>query len=144
MSRGRPDLRVVVLAAALGCAATSGAETAAVLTGRVEREDGSALREEWVWVVWDKGAPFRFEEGSRRVLNPKARTGSDGGLRIEVPAGFFGPGDALALAWEEQGGGRSHFTALHSADGERLGFELDELGRETDFGRLIAPAPRPD
>ena len=130
---------VAVLSAALAEPAS-----AAIVKAQVERENGRPLRERWVWVVWDTGAPFRFERGKRRVLNPRGQTKRDGTLRVEIPAGFFAPGDELALAWEEKDGGRTHFTALHGPDGKRLRFTLDAVGRERDFGKLIAPAPEPD
>lgn len=136
---------VAALLVAAGSSGVASGETAAVVEARVQTEDGRPLAEAWVWVVWDRGAPVRFEPGRRRVLNPKGWTGSDGRLKIEIPAGFFGPGEPLALAWEQKQEGRSHLTALHRLDdGERLVFRLGEAGPEADFGRLIAPEPRPE
>jgi hypothetical protein len=135
----------LLLVALGGGALAAHAAPGAVVEARVLARDGEPLQDAWVWVVWDRGTPFRFEEGSRRVTNPKGHTGSDGRLRIEIPAGFFDPGDRLALAWEEKQQGRSHFTALHRArDGERLSFRLQDTGPAVDLGRLIAPEPRPD
>jgi hypothetical protein len=141
----RTGARLLALAL-LGASPLAAGETPAlVIEASVRGQDGKPLEDAWVWVVWDRGAPFRFEGDRRRVLNPKGRTGSDGRVRIEVARGFFAPGDPLALAWEEDRGGRSRFTALHrSEDGKRLSFRLEELGARVDFGRLIAPEPRPD
>ena len=136
--------RVAGIAAAVAlCASAAAADT--VLTARVTLENGQPLSERWVWVVWDQGAPFRFQDGDRReVLNPRGRTESDGALRLEIPDGFFAPGDPLALAWEEKDGRRTHFTALHGADGRRLRLRLEDVGEEEDLGPLTAPRPDPD
>jgi hypothetical protein len=137
----------ICVAASLGLGAPVRVVAApVVIEATVEDESGRSLKDAWVWVVWDRGAPFRFEEGSRRILNPKGHTGSDGALSIEVPAGFFGEDDLLALAWQQKGeGGRSHFTALHRVEsGERLNFRLRDIGTQADVGRLVAPAPRED
>ena len=131
------------LLVALAAASASFAPPAVVLQAHIQSEDGGPLRDTWVWVVWERGAPFRFAEGTRRVLNPKARTDAGGRLRLEVPSGFFEERERLALAWQEERGERSHFTALHREDGERLDFSLGELDSAADFGRLIAPDPEP-
>jgi len=144
---GLPGRRVSALLLALAAVGpvVAAAGPAPVIEARVQRPNGEALEDAWVWVVWDRGAPFRFDEDHRRVLNPRGHTGPDGRLQIEVPGGFFGGADPLALAWEEKSGGKSHFTALHRGeDGKRLSFRLEELGARADFGRLIAPEPRPD